>query len=159
MTIKLLILFISGFAGAMIGSYFYKRARCKVMFFSEAQDFCNFLINDIGFRQQPIKLLTKEFLSKSKSEFSKTLEAYLKFLEGEEFVLNGKKNSEENEVIKNFFMSIGKTDAETQVNEIKYYKDKFTVFYGNAEKTLNGLGRNYIKLGFLCGLVMGLLLI
>ncbi len=155
---KLFIMFIFGFSGAMIGFYFFRRLKDKVLYFDELIGYCDYLISDIGFRQQPIGVLTEQYLAKSKSSFGQTLREYSKYLQGDELKIS-KKNTEEEIAIKEFFQSLGNTDAETQVAELKNYKSKFSAYLQKSEKLLNAHGKNYVKLGFLFGLILGILFI
>lgn len=152
------LLAISGFVGTMIGLFFYKRAKDKVAYYSEFIGYCDFLIGDICFRQQTVIDLTQQYLIKVKSSFSTTLNEFLNYLNGGELKLSKIGRGGE-ALIRDFFTSIGFSDAENQIKEIENFKNKFNVSLEQATKTLNTFGKNFIKLGFLFGLIFGLLLI
>lgn len=156
MTDKLFILFISGFAGAMIGYYFFKRSKEEVKFYDDLIGYCDYLIGDINFRQQPISALTEQYILKSSPKFKQILNVYLSYLNGGELKFGEK---EEKKGIKEFFVSLGLSDAKTQTEELINYKAKFEGYKKDAEKAFNGLGKNSVKLGFLFGLIFGLLFI
>ena len=66
---------------------------------------------------------------------------------------------EEKSVVRNYFGQIGKGDGETQGKFLEYYTQKIDELCDRSEKERERYSKLYIKLGFLIGLILLILII
>ena len=159
MSTSLFMVFMACVAGVMGGLVLSNRTRNRERYFAELLNLMDRLISDISFLQQPVDQILKMFECKS-VHLSKNISEYLDFTQGCDFSFSGTVlTKREAEIIKDFFDRLGTLDLNSQLNELSAKRSLFAQFHAAAEKRNNSFGKAYIKLGFLAGLAVGILLI
>lgn len=153
MTAKLLIAFLCAVSGAMIGVCLYKRSKSECDYLSQLVGLCDKLYQDIDFRNEPVPVLLNEFKCTCSKRLSDRIDMYLSGSYNAKGKLSAKALT-----VDSFFGELGKTDREGQVSMIKGYRQKFNNYYAEAEKKHKTYSSLYIKLGFLAGLAVGILI-
>ena len=146
--------------GALIGLLFSKRLKQKANYYSSLVDFINHLLAQIKFRKDPIKKVMQDFLDLAETPLSKNLAEYIAAPAPENLSLSrGILKRAELIEIKQFLLSLGTLDSTTQIFELEAYKEKFNSQkekYAQKQKTFSSM---YVKLGFLAGLAVGIIII
>ena len=155
------IVIFTSFCGYLLA----KKHRRKKLFFAQLNDFNEYFLNEIGYFRRPLG----EFLRAHtyKGEFVLLLESYLQRLkEGETtlgFVFSIPEldflTKEEKGEIDDYFNMLGKGDTTSQKTYFSSVKERLFVHRKRAEDAQNRYGDLYLKLGFLCGLFIVILII
>jgi stage III sporulation protein AB len=156
---KLFMVFFAAFAGLMCGLFLRKRVALREKYFEELVRIIERLISDISFSQARLETILSDYVSVS-PEMSKNLEEYTAFLRGGELNLSkGILTKREHRLVKEFFERLGGSDLDTQVNELGNRKQVFLDTLTEAKRKNKSYGGAYVKLGFLGGLLIGILFI
>ena len=147
------------------GYVFAKKYRIRKLFFSQWKEFNERFLNEISYYKRPLG----EFSSKYayKAEFNDLLETYFSclqqdvnaFAEALKTADYGFLSAEEKIAVRDYFMMLGKGDSLSQKSYFSAIKETLVKFQVNAEVTYKKYGDLYIKLGFLCGLLLLILII
>jgi len=164
MTKFLLGLVIVGFT-SFCGYLLSKKYRRRKLFFSQFREFNERYISEMSYYRRPIL----EFFSKYsyKGEFNFFLEDYVctikkgqtsftKLLENPDYDFLKK---EEIALIGDYFSMLGKGDSISQKGYFSSVKEDLKTLETEAVQTSKKYGDLYIKLGFLCGLFILILII
>lgn len=150
-----------------IGYGFSKYYSRRNKFFEDLILFSERLCIDIAFSKD--KMLS--IVNACKLEVSKDLErvllVYEKYLVGEiedfteemYFETSNLLNEDEQSSIKLFFKNLGRLDSKNQTKEIENFKTKFELLRKNSDIENRKFGGLFIKLGFILGLTLAILLI
>ncbi len=161
--------FLSGIAiiafTTFCGYLLAKKYRQRRLFFTQFQQFNERFLNEIAYYRRPIKQFIANFVYQG--EFNRLLETfYAKTEEGSlrEYGLFGAVdysflNQEEKRVVEDYFLMLGKGDSASQKGYFSSVKDTLSKLQAEAEATSKRYGDLYIKLGFLCGLLILILII
>lgn len=147
------------------GFLFAKKYRKRKGFFSQFYLFNERYLNELSYYRRPLAEFS--FSYSYQGEFSILLEcffeyiekepqAFFKVLEGEEFSFLTK---EEREEVKNYFSMIGKGDSLSQKNYFLSLKERLQKRSTETESASKKYGDLFIKLGFLCGLLILILIL
>ncbi len=144
-----------------IGLEIKKVYAVRVRYLEDYTAFINELIEEISFFESPIGKFVEGIKEFKKKEFRKTLDEFEKAVsESREFVLkNVYLNKRDVEIIQNCFNSIGKTDAATQLTNLKNSKIYAEGMLKRAEKEYKTKGQLYGKLGILLGLAVMIIVV
>ncbi len=159
MTVKLTLMFMSAVVGTFIGLILSKRLTRRRRYFEEMISLINTLIGDFRFKQNSVTSLLKSF---SADETKSTVEEFIAYVDssGSELKLSKQDlTKREHNVVYEMFSALGTYDLDTQVFMLDSYKKKFEEFYGAAKDSEERYGKVYVKLGFLFGLGLGLVLL
>lgn len=161
MITKLLIVALSIVTCSMIGLMLHKNSLQKVKYYESLIAFINTLTSEIKFRQSSLKVVIQEFIKNNNTSLNVHLQEFYNFLQGETstLILSKKLKQEETETIANFFSTLGTCDDTTQLFELENYKSKFEAIYLDKETKHKKFGGLYLKLSFLCGIAIGVLII
>ena len=149
------------FCGYMLG----KKRREKKEFFIQFALFNERFLHEISYARRPLQ----EFFSKYtyKKSFLRLLERFSwcinerltikeNLLTENEF---GFLNKEEKNVVEDYFLMLGKGDSISQKNYFSSAKDSVSTLEKEAVEACKKYGDLYIKLGFLCGLLILILIL
>lgn len=147
------------------GYVFAKKYRIRKLFFREWTIFNERFLTEISYYKRPLG----EFVSKHsyKGEFGVLLEVYFQSLpqNNEEFMKilqssdYGFLSAEEKTVVSDYFNMLGKGDSISQKSYFSAVKETLGKFQAESDATYKKYGDLYIKLGFLCGLFLLILMI
>ena len=129
MTIKLFLLFSVTVLGTVSGLFFSKKLTRRRRYFEELILLINSLISDFRFKQSSVCDLLSSFTG---NEIKPTV---------------------------NEFSVLGTYDLDTQVFVLDNYKLKAEEFYAAAKDKEERYGKTTVKLGFLLGLAVGIVLL
>lgn len=156
---KLLIVFFAAISGIMAGLALSKRIALRERFFDELVRVIDRLISDIKFSQAKIEVIIGEYVSSSHN-LSKNLAEYKQFLDGGELKLSrGVLTKREYRLVNEFFERLGALDLDTQIKELENRKAGFSEILEGAKTKNKKYGKALVKLGFLSGLLIGILLL
>lgn len=140
-----------------------KKYRRKKLFFMQFKEFNERFLNEISYYKRPLKAFLFEY--PYKDEFKTLIEAFLsvkemgaliELLRSEEFSFL---KAEEKEGIADYFSMLGKGDSQSQKAYFSSAKERIAKLYSEAESLCKKYGDLYIKIGFLCGLLILILII
>ena len=142
-----------------------KKYRRRKLFFTQFYEFNERFLNEIAYYRRPLA----EFVSNYayRGEFNELLERYVEKTSGRNgsFDLVSDNTTfdflkqDEKRAICDYFSMLGKGDSNSQKNYFSSVKDTIGKFRKEAEDTNKRYGDLYIKLGFLCGLLILILII
>jgi len=159
MNTRLFMVFLACIGGLMVGLFLSNRTKNREKYFADLLNLTDRLISDISYLIDPAVKIILSFETKS-VHFRKNLDEYLAFVDGEKFNFsNTVLNKREAGIIKDFFDRLGTLDYDTQINELQSKKMLFMQMYDGADKKNKSFGRAYIKLGFLGGLLLGIMIL
>lgn len=158
------IIGISSFIGFLIN----KKLVLKRKFYLDFINFLKDLKVDISFFQNNLTSILEKHIKGCRSEFKTVLTGFLKFnnspgyktkenlskyLNLDEFL------PEEQDSLLNFFLGLGKSDAVSQSAMIESYIVVFNSYLEKATEKQNTIGKMSLKLGFMFGLFVCVMLI
>ena len=159
MTIKLFLLFSLTVLGTVSGLFFSKKLTRRRRYFEELILLINSLISDFRFKQSSVCDLLSSFTG---NEIKPTVNEFIRYAKGEDRELKlSKQELSEREYgfVKEMFSVLGTYDLDTQVFVLDNYKLKAEEFYAAAKDKEERYGKTTVKLGFLLGLAVGIVLL
>ena len=164
-----MVKFLLGIAIVAFTSYcgfvLSKKYRKRKLFFVQLKEFNERFLSEISYYRRPLG----EFVSKYvyKGEFQDFLQNFI--FELDELSQNPEKEfsfvgfefltDEEKSVVEDYFRMLGKGDSASQKTYFSAEKERLAKLQTNAENDCKKYGDLYIKLGFLCGLLILILII
>lgn len=147
------------------GYLFAKKYRQRKLFLQQFKEFNERFLSEITYYRRPIKAFVATYAYKG--EFDRFLKVFFQLLEGgqaqarafdfkAEFPFLQK---EERQTLEDYFLMIGKGDSTSQKGYFSSVKERLSTLSLSAEKDCKKYGDLYIKLGFLCGLLLLILMI
>lgn len=164
-----MVKFLLGIAIVAFGSYcgyvFAKKYRKRKLFIAQLKEFNERFLSEVSYYRRPIG----EFISKYayKGEFQIFLQNF--FAEIDELSQSEHRSitfdaceflkNEDKNLIEDYFKMLGKGDSASQKTYFSAAKERLSKVYVEAESEYKKYGDLYIKLGFLCGLLVLILMI
>ena len=155
------IIAFTSFCGYFLAGKFRQRK----LFFKQLQEFNERFLNEISYYRRPIK----EFVAKYvyKGEFNELLHDYFAVIQQggsvQSAFIDESKYSflkrEEKRVVEDYFLMLGKGDSISQKGYFSSVKQSLSALQIDAETACKRYGDLYIKLGFLCGLLILILML
>ncbi len=155
MKILLFILILAGLT--FIGYCFSKKYKDRIAFYKEFNMFCNVLENQISFTKNSISSIAGKYYPAYKSKFKKVLSDVL--INKNKYEKLDILNEQENNYAENFFNSLGKLDVKGEILNIKNNKSEITEKINECTQDDIKYGNLGIKLGFILGLLICIILI
>ena len=147
------------------GYFFAKKYRQKKLFFQQFEQFNERFISEISYARRPVR----EFISKYdyQGEFGVLLHNFFMDLDERskedrvwvDETVYSFLTKEERRFAEDYFLMIGKGDSQSQKSYFSAQKDSLKKMRICADETAKKYGDLYIKLGFLCGLLILILII
>lgn len=142
-----------------------RKYRQRKLFFRQLYEFNERFLTEIAYYRRPIK----EFASKYtyRGEFGELLEVFFVRLEDEAIQENTFMDKthfpflkeEERRAVEDYFLMLGRGDSISQRGYFSSIKDELFSECTKAEKACKKYADLYVKLGFLCGLLLLILMI
>ena len=137
--------------------------RNRKHFYRQLSDFNERFLNEIAYYKRPLA----QFISKYRytGYFQEVLQVFLSQLSnptmqiGIDFKQLQFLKKEESDFLGDYFQMLGKGDSSSQKSYFNAMKDEIKKRYTAAESEYKKYGDLYIKLGFLCGLFLLILII
>jgi len=161
MITRLLISAASSVAGSFVGLFFSKRVKKKAAYYDALLDFIAHITSEVKFRKNSVRQICNNFLATSSdTPFNKNLLEFSEASNPFEIVLSrGVLKKSELVEVRQFLASIGTLDSETQIMELELAKEKFSTLSKKNNETKHKFSSMYVKLGFLAGLALGIILL
>ncbi|MBE5746683.1 MAG: hypothetical protein E7352_00700 [Clostridiales bacterium] len=147
------------------GYFLARKYRQRKLFFKQFQEFNERFLSEIAYYRRPIR----EFASKYtyKGEFDMLLKDFFTTLENRaimqaEFLdlpVYSFLKSEEKRIVEDYFLMLGKGDSASQKGYFSSVKESLARLQKESEETCKRYGDLYIKIGFLCGLLILILIL
>lgn len=147
------------------GYFLAKKYRQRKLFFKQLQEFNERFLSEISYYRRPIK----DFASKYyyKGEFNILLKDFFEGLEnrseGERFLSDlptyAFLKKEEMSVIEDYLLMLGRGDSASQKNYFSSVKPQLSKWQNESDAACKRYGDLYIKLGFLFGLFIFILIL
>ena len=163
--------FIAGIAvvafTSFCGYFLAKKYRQRKLFFKQLQEFNERFLSEIAYYRRPIK----EFVAKYdyKGEFNELLQDFFTALQTQTResshagLLDSSKyaflKKEDKRMVEDYFLMLGKGDSLSQKGYFSSVKEPLLRLQNEAETTCKRYADLYIKLGFLCGLLILILML
>lgn len=153
------------FFATCCGYFFSKKYRKRKDFFNRLFAFNDEFLNEISYHKRPLNEFLKCY--RQKSDFAVFLTLYLRSL-GDENLYNdshtaltemGCFSNEEIQFILEYFSMLGKGDSQSQKQYYSGIKNRLNEYMDRAKADCEKYGKLYVKLGFLCGLTILILII
>ena len=164
-----MVKFLLGIAIVAFTSYcgfvLAKKYRKRKLFFAQFKEFNERFLSEVSYYRRPLG----EFASKYayKGEFQIFLQNF--FSEIEELSQSNEREipfddceflkEEDKNLIEDYFKMLGKGDSASQKTYFSAEKERIVKFSADAENEYKKYGDLYVKLGFLCGLLILILII
>ena len=149
------------FCGYLLAGKYRKRK----LFFRQFYEFNQRFLSEMEYYRRPIE----EFASRYayKGEFHQLLEDFFQSLEARSYFDRALVNksefsfikAEEKSMIEDYFIMLGRGDSGSQKGYFSAMKDKLNTMHANAVNASKKYGDLYIKIGFLCGLLLLILIV
>ncbi len=150
---------------SLCGYMLAKKYRVRKDFFKQFKEFNGRFLSEIAYMRRPLKEFVRSYTYQG--EFQELLFDYFHALETElltsEPFFDKKKYSflkeEEVRVVYNYFLMLGKGDSGSQKGYFSSVAEQLSSFQNDTEKDAKRYGDLYVKLGFLCGLLILILIV
>lgn len=164
----MLIKFLFGVATIAFTSFcgylLARKYRQKRDFFTQFKEFNERFISEVSYYRRPIGEFIAQYAYRG--EFNRLLEEYFTGIsEGKttNIILEAPEYSflkqEEKRVVEDYFLMLGKGDSSSQKGYCLAAKDGIVKLQAEAELTCKRYADLYVKLGFLCGLLILILIL
>lgn len=137
-----------------------KQYKNRTIFFTDLLDFLNKYDLNIGFKKEKLLLFCKSYVAKD--EMKDVLMRFIKHLELQtEFEISDVNilQEDEREFVKDLFLKLGSGDYQTEKEQLKIFKDTIKSKIDESIKLKNKYCPMIIKLSFLFGICLAILLI
>ncbi len=155
---------IIGFT-TLCGRMLAKKYRVRRDFFKQFKEFNERFLSEISYARRPLKDFVYAYTYQG--EFQELLRDYFQALENDYdklrvFVERAKYSfltEEETRILENYFLMLGKGDSASQKGYFSSVSDTLSKLNANGEKDAKRYGDLYVKIGFLCGLLILILIV
>jgi stage III sporulation protein AB len=147
------------------GYFFARKYRQRKAFFQQLKEFNERYLSEISYYRRPIKAFAASYAYKG--EFAQLLNAFFCFLDNGqarafEFDFTSEfpfLRQDERQVVVDYFFMLGRGDSGSQKGYFSAIKDRLSALSVEAVNDCKKYGDLYVKLGFLCGLFILILII
>lgn len=141
-----------------------RKYRERKLFFRQFREFNDRFISEISYFKRPIEDFVAAYAYQG--EFDNVLQRFFLGLKDDSSAENGLDLSDqtflsdaEKQLVFDYFLMFGKGDSLSQKNYFSAVKERLSKLEANADAEAKRYGDLYIKLGFLCGLLLLILLV
>ncbi len=150
---------------SLCGRMLAKKYRVRREFFKQFKEFNERFLSEISYTRRPLKTFAQSYTYHG--EFQALLRDYfhalderlptgVPFFERENYSFL---TEEEERTVENYFLMLGKGDSASQKGYFSSMRDKLSAMQTESEKDAKRYGDLYVKLGFLCGLLILILIV
>ena len=147
------------------GYLFAKKYRQRKLFLRQLKEFNERFLSEVSYFRRPIKAFVASYAYKG--EFDRFLKLFIEGLEDGQarvYTLDIKAEfpflkDAERQTIEDYFLMFGRGDSASQKGYFTSVKERLTTLSTCAENDCKKYGDLYIKLGFLCGLLLLILIV
>ena len=151
--------------GSLCGYLCSKKYRQRKLFLSQWKEFTERFLSEIAYYRRPIREFIaayayqvefEDFLRKLPAENEGNAQGNRAFIINENYSFLTK---EDKRLLEDYFLMLGRGDSLSQKAYFSAVRENVVKSYSEAETQCKRYGDLYIKLGFLCGLLILLLII
>ena len=147
------------------GYLFARKYRQRKAFFQQLKEFNERYLSEISYYRRPIKAFVASYAYKG--EFSRLLKIFFELLESGQAQFRGFDfksefpflREDERQAVADYFFMLGRGDSTSQKGYFTAVKERLTTLSAAADADCKKYGDLYIKLGFLCGLFILILIV
>ena len=147
------------------GQLLAKKYRQREQFFKQLRAFNERFLSEITYYRRPLKSFISSY--HYQGEFAQALQDFFDFLNENPstpfFVIEGENyyflKEDERKWVGDYFLMLGKGDSSSQKGYFSSVKDALAKLQSDAETERKRYGDLYVKIGFLCGLLLLILII
>ena len=146
------------------GYIFAKKYRQRKLFFIQLQTFNERFLSEISYYRRPLPELLQRYAYKG--EFQIFLNYYLNWVQSSKQEFNAMifpectfLTAEEKNLVEDYFLMLGKGDSASQKTYFSAMKERLISLKDEAVNAHKRYGDLYVKLGFLCGLFLLILML
>lgn len=161
MSVKIVVVFLCAAIGTATGYAIMRTYKLKHEYLSELCSVIAELKHDVSYRCDGVVSVMRKSNIKNKL-LCKNIGEYISFAEGKAdgpHVSKGYLNDDAYKLSGDFFSSVGRSDGKSQMEELKMFGEKCTALCAVAEEKSKKIGVASVKLGFLIGLGIGILVL
>lgn len=136
-----------------------KKYRQRKLFFRQLFEFNQRFLNEVTYYRRPIQDFVARY--EYQGEFADMLQAYVFSLKGEALDLSQYSflRDDETAILYDYFQTLGKGDSNSQKGYFSGMNDTLSKWKSSSDIEGKKIGDLYIKLGFLCGLFILILIL
>lgn len=157
----LAVVAFTSFCGRLLARKYRQRSG----FFKQFREFNERFLNEITYSRRPLKDFITSYTYEG--EFQELLRDFYVFLKDNSsslsFLNDGQKYAflkvEEKKVVADYFQMLGKGDSVSQKGYFSSVKDTLIKLQNDAQNDAKRYGDLYVKIGFLCGLLLLILMV
>lgn len=153
--LKLLLAMATVAFSTAIGWFAAGKYRTRKLFFSEFARFNEKYLAELSYERRPLAAFLAE--NRFEGEFGKTVDMFRE--KREAYLFYPFLTKEERADGKNYFLSLGKGDAHTQITFFSAQAGKLGALKAASERAAKERGELYLKLGLLAGLALVVLIV
>ncbi len=147
------------------GYFLAKKYRQRKNFFKQLREFNERFLSEIAYYRRPVREFASSYAYQG--EFGGLLQDYFSALDErshtEKILSETDKYSflteEERRTVQDYFLMLGKGDSASQRGYFSSVRDRLSSMQNEAEDAAKKYGDLYVKLGFLCGLFILVLIV
>lgn len=158
---RLLLVFLCAAVGTVIGYFILRSYRREFEYHDGVCALIGELKRNIAYRRDPATSVLDAFKAES-ALLQKNIEEYVRFARGKEGapeISRGFLDADGYRAVSGFFGGLGHSEEGTQTKELDSYLKTFETMRDQAQKKCKVQGAVAVKLGFLLGLGVGILII
>ncbi len=150
---------------SLCGYILSKKYRQRKEFFRQLKEFNSRFLTEVSYTRRPLRDFAQAY--SYRGEFQALLQDYFAFLEkslpvGTPFYEQNKYpfiTAEEGRTLENYFLMLGKGDSGAQKGYFSAMGETLNALRESSEKDAKRYGDLYVKIGFLCGLLILILIV
>lgn len=159
MITKFAIVCLSISASTMIGIARLKSKKKRVDCLASLVRLCNMLISEISFRKDNLFKLLSDFAESDRTELGEHIKRFCVSPYSSIEIKSKTLKSNEKQLVADFLRSLGMTDSETQILELRNYKKRFEEILECENEKYKKTANMELKLFILAGLAIGIILL
>ncbi len=148
--------------GSYCGRLLSKKYRRRKGFFKQWKEFNERFLNEIAYYRRPIREFATSY--PYEGDFQLLLSDFFISIEEEDYLFRNECDfafltEEEKRAVEDYFSMLGKGDSASQKTYFSSVKERLQAFWQEAEASAKKYGDLYVKIGFLCGLLLLILIV
>lgn len=156
---KCIIIVLSGIAGILIGKLISKNLIIKHKYAKDVLLFCDYFKNEMVFKQTKLFSIIENYDFTSQELKCDLLNFLNSKKEGRPVLINKIFDTQHQMTFKEFFQCLGRFDINTQIEILDMQRENLQDISKNLEIKVKKESALYVKLGFLFGVCVGVLMI
>lgn len=146
-------------SSVMCGLIYTKSKKRRANYFASCVRLTDKLIADISFRKENLLTILKEFAATDQTELAANINTYCEKPFDKSEIATKILKQDERARVGEFFDSLGGSDSDTQLFELRNYSEYFASKLSDEELKLKKSGNIGLKLSALFGLAVGILIL